>query len=102
MQNEAQYLLGKFKWGPTFINLNQELLNGYCSQCTDSQSVVSFQNQWLEKAESEKRNHRKRNRRYDHNEDEMESTDCSDDVDDEKSEQSLKEFQNLQIEDNQS
>ena len=58
MRKEAEFLLSKFKWGPTFININYELLNGY-SQCTDSQSVVDFQNEWLVKVENEKKGNHK-------------------------------------------
>lgn len=88
MRNEAQFVLSKFKWGPTFLNLNAELLEGY-SQCTDSQSVVQFQNEWLEKAQNEKRNHRKRHRRRERTELESDTecdggTGCDDDDDDEK------------------
>eukprot|EP01083_Nonionella_stella_P067363 178135_1 len=73
MRNEAQYLLSKFKWGPTFINVNYELLHGY-SKCTDSQSVVAFQKEWLVKVQDEKKNNHKIGRwhnkqRFQHKED---------------------------------
>ena len=77
METEAQFLLSKFKWGPTFINLNYELLNGY-SQCTDSQSVVEFQNEWLLKVQNEKKGNHKIGRKNNkmlfqyHNDDEEE------------------------------
>ena len=58
MKNESKYLLSKFKWGPTFININYELLNGY-NKCTDSKSVVDFQNKWLLKVQNEKKNNHK-------------------------------------------
>ena len=87
--DEARFILTKFKWGPTFINLNAELLDGY-SRCTDSQSVVEFQNEWLQKAQSEKRNQQKsyhrRKRAERHRNDDADAldTDCSADGDDEK------------------
>ena len=63
MKNEAKYLLSKFGWGPTFINLNYELLEGY-TKCGDSHSVVDFQNKWLLKCEQEKRNGHKVGRKH--------------------------------------
>lgn len=39
--------LSKFNWGPTFIRLNQELLNGY-AKCKDGKEIVAFQNQYLD------------------------------------------------------
>lgn len=42
----AEYLLGKFKWGHSFLSLNRELLKAY-SECKTSTELVSFQNSWL-------------------------------------------------------
>lgn len=39
--------MSKFNWGPTFIRLNQELLDGYAN-CKDGKEVVVFQNQYLD------------------------------------------------------
>lgn len=39
--------MSKFNWGPTFIRLNQELLDGYAN-CKDGKEIVSFQNQYLD------------------------------------------------------
>ena len=43
---KAEQLLGKFKWGPNFIVLNQELLNGY-AQAKSSSEVVELQKGFL-------------------------------------------------------
>lgn len=39
--------MSKFNWGPTFIRLNQELLDGYAN-CKDGKEIVTFQNQYLD------------------------------------------------------
>jgi len=39
--------MSKFNWGPTFIRLNQELLDGY-AKCKDGKEIVAFQNQYLD------------------------------------------------------
>lgn len=41
-KEEAASILQKFKWGMTFININEELLEKY-SECEDSQAVVNVQ-----------------------------------------------------------
>lgn len=46
-KKEAQFYLGKFSWGHSFLELNGELLDIY-SKCTDSQSVVQEQNKYIE------------------------------------------------------
>ena len=48
----AKYYLGKFNWGHSFLELNQELLEKY-SNCTDSRSVVAAQIEYLETARKE-------------------------------------------------
>jgi len=63
MEDEARFLLSKFKWGPTFLNVNAELLEGY-TQCTDSGSVVKFQQSWLNRARSETRTVRNKSGRW--------------------------------------
>jgi len=55
--NHALLILSKFKWGIEFINLNYELLTGY-SKCTDSQSIIQYQNDWLNKVQLEKINNK--------------------------------------------
>ncbi|RKP26033.1 hypothetical protein SYNPS1DRAFT_14789, partial [Syncephalis pseudoplumigaleata] len=45
-------VMGRFKWGHTFRELNQELLDKYAA-CTDSADVVRVQNEWLAMLEEE-------------------------------------------------
>jgi pre-rRNA-processing protein TSR3 len=45
---DADKLLQKFKWGPNFVTLNQELLEAYM-QCETSAEIVEVQNLYLEK-----------------------------------------------------
>jgi len=45
-REQATELLSKFKWGPQFITLNEELLEGY-SQAKDSTGVVEVQQEFL-------------------------------------------------------
>jgi pre-rRNA-processing protein TSR3 len=49
-KKQATELLSKFKWGPQFIILNKELLEGYC-QAKDSLEVVNIQNDYLKQIE---------------------------------------------------
>jgi len=42
----AKELLSKFKWGPQFIVLNEELLEGY-AQAKNSADVVKVQNEYI-------------------------------------------------------
>ena len=50
-KSQAELLLSKFTWGSEFIRLNQYLLDGYAS-CTNSESVIIFQNQYLQEMEA--------------------------------------------------
>jgi len=43
---QAEELLSKFKWGPQFIILNEELLEGY-AQAKDSAGVVEVQKEYV-------------------------------------------------------
>jgi pre-rRNA-processing protein TSR3 len=45
-REEAKRLLSIFKWGHTFLSLNQTLLETY-AQATDSSEVVDLQKQFL-------------------------------------------------------
>jgi len=45
-REQAEELLSKFKWGPHFIILNKELLEGY-AQAEDSTGVVEVQKDYL-------------------------------------------------------
>ncbi|XP_028172224.1 ribosome biogenesis protein TSR3 homolog [Ostrinia furnacalis] len=49
----AQFYLGKFSWGHSFLELNSEVLDLY-SKCTDSKSVIEAQNTFLENANKER------------------------------------------------
>ncbi|KAJ0041004.1 hypothetical protein Pint_26673 [Pistacia integerrima] len=42
----ADLLLGKFKWGHSFLSLNRELLKAY-SECENSAAIILVQNSWL-------------------------------------------------------
>lgn len=46
LREEAEKLLSVFKWGPTFISLNGELLEAYV-QARDSGEVVELQKQFI-------------------------------------------------------
>ena len=43
----AQDTMSVFKWGPSFITLNQELLDAY-SDCTSSTEVVEIQKEFMD------------------------------------------------------
>ncbi|WOL02731.1 hypothetical protein Cni_G11450 [Canna indica] len=45
-EDTANLLLGKFKWGHSFLSVNRELLDAY-SQCQNGSEVISVQNSWL-------------------------------------------------------
>ena len=45
-REEAEHLLSIFKWGPTFIVLNQELLNAY-ALATNSTEIVELQRAFI-------------------------------------------------------
>jgi pre-rRNA-processing protein TSR3 len=51
---QAKELLSKFKWGPQFITLNEELLEGY-TQAKNSADVVKVQNEYINQTISKKR-----------------------------------------------
>ena len=53
-REQAEELLSKFKWGPQFITLNEELLEGY-AQAKDSTEIVKIQNDYINQSESKKR-----------------------------------------------
>lgn len=48
----ARQLLENFSWGPTFLDINAELLAVY-QQCTDAASVDRAQEQWMAQLEEE-------------------------------------------------
>lgn len=45
-------LLEKFRWGPSFFDINEDILNLY-AECKDSEDVVKTQNEYLEKLKRE-------------------------------------------------
>ncbi|XP_068638719.1 uncharacterized protein [Aristolochia californica] len=45
-EETGHLLLGKFKWGHSFLSLNRELLKAY-SKCESSSDIISVQNAWL-------------------------------------------------------
>jgi len=44
---QAEAVMGKFRWGHTFLELNEELLDRYAS-CANSSEVVAVQNEYLD------------------------------------------------------
>ena len=50
-REQAETILGKFRWGHTFLELNDEPLRRY-ADCTDSSAVVAVQNEYLDAAET--------------------------------------------------
>ncbi|XP_069701412.1 18S rRNA aminocarboxypropyltransferase isoform X4 [Periplaneta americana] len=53
-KKEAELYLSKFKWGKSFMKLNQDLLDLYAACDGDSSSVVAVQNKYLEEVRHEK------------------------------------------------
>ncbi|XP_028555926.1 ribosome biogenesis protein TSR3 homolog isoform X2 [Dendrobium catenatum] len=45
-EETANLILGKFKWGHSFLSLNRELLKAY-SKCENGPEIISVQNTWL-------------------------------------------------------
>lgn len=56
-KSDAENLLSKFKWGHSFLSLNQKLLDAY-SQCKDGPEVIRVQSEHLEVLEEEARRKR--------------------------------------------
>ncbi|MFB6308297.1 MAG: DUF367 family protein [Haloarculaceae archaeon] len=46
-REQAEHLLSKFRWGHTFLELNEEPLRRY-ADCADSTDVVAVQNDYLD------------------------------------------------------
>jgi pre-rRNA-processing protein TSR3 len=51
-KEEAIALMSKFKWGPSFIDINLDLLDAYAA-CTNSAEIVAVQNAHIERCEAE-------------------------------------------------
>ncbi|XP_020586682.1 ribosome biogenesis protein TSR3 homolog [Phalaenopsis equestris] len=45
-EETANLIIGKFKWGHSFLSLNRELLKAY-SKCENGAEIISVQNTWL-------------------------------------------------------
>lgn len=58
LKSEAKWYMGKFSWGHTFIELNEELLESY-SNCKNREEILTIQNQWIEKSQKEREESRK-------------------------------------------
>eukprot|EP00941_MAST-03F_sp_MAST-3F-sp1_P002337 g2337.t1 len=52
LKSEAEELMSKFKWGPSFIELNRKLLDQYAA-CKDSAGVVAVQTAHIRAVERE-------------------------------------------------
>jgi pre-rRNA-processing protein TSR3 len=55
----AEFYLGKFTWGHSFLTLNEELLTAY-AECKDGAEIIQAQEKHLEAAQLE-RQHRRGN-----------------------------------------
>lgn len=51
---EAEYYLGKFSWGHSFLELNAELLAAYAA-CGSSEEIIAAQEKFLADARLEKK-----------------------------------------------
>lgn len=51
--DEAKFYLGKFSWGHSFLELNDELLKKY-SLCTSAEEIIATQEKFLADARQEK------------------------------------------------
>ena len=45
-QDQARELLGKFKWGPVFTELNKDLLKSY-SKALKAKDIIDIQNEYF-------------------------------------------------------
>ncbi|XP_054287242.1 18S rRNA aminocarboxypropyltransferase [Macrosteles quadrilineatus] len=78
----AKQYLDKFKWGASFLSLNEELLEKYAA-CTTSAEVVAAQNEFLATAQQERLNRLDQRSDYpSSSEDESESDGSADDESD--------------------
>ena len=46
-QDIAEGYLSKFSWGPTFIEINREILDTY-ADCSDAEDVIAKQNAYIQ------------------------------------------------------
>jgi pre-rRNA-processing protein TSR3 len=54
-RDEAAAVMGCFKWGASFLTLNDELLQRYAA-CKDSAEVVLVQDEWIQSCQAERNN----------------------------------------------
>ena len=52
-KEDAEAILEPFGWGPTFLDINREVLDAYAA-CTDGVAVIKVQDEFLLRAEQEK------------------------------------------------
>jgi pre-rRNA-processing protein TSR3 len=57
MNDLGHRILEKFKWGPGFYTVNEELLKQY-ALCDSSAAIIEVQNQWIERIQQESRNNK--------------------------------------------
>ena len=86
----AEQYLSRFSWGPSFIEINRELLDKY-SECRTSEEVIRVQNnhlKLLEKEKDKKEENTKRNKEKGGYLDDLDlpPSDSEDDYDDEEEE----------------
>jgi pre-rRNA-processing protein TSR3 len=62
-KEEAATVMGCFKWGNSFLTLNNELLDKY-ADCADSAEVVQVQNEWIQMCEEERKDGQDRQFQY--------------------------------------
>ncbi|KAF7999401.1 hypothetical protein HF325_006077 [Metschnikowia pulcherrima] len=61
----ALQLLANFSWGPTFLDINRDLLRVY-QQCTDLASVEAAQERWMAQLEAEVRERKQQSSKGDY------------------------------------
>ena len=74
-RGDGEMILGKFKWGHSFLSLNGELLDKY-SKCESAESVLRIQKEYL--LDEERERGRRKGRGYDELEELMPPQDSSD------------------------
>lgn len=56
----ARHYLSKFSWGHAFLELNDELLDGY-AECADSAAIIKVQDEFIKKAQEQRQQDREGN-----------------------------------------
>jgi pre-rRNA-processing protein TSR3 len=52
LKRDARKIMAQFSWGPEFIKINHDLLEGYAA-AENSAGVIAFQQQWMEMLQRE-------------------------------------------------